>query len=87
MGGRALLPCALLAALSGRAPAQIVLHEESAWIGPPFALGDYDEQVLPPLSFPYAGPSNPGGTCSLNAPFPSCPSAPLGGTLWHREID
>lgn len=87
MGRRALLLCALLAAVAGRAPGQIVLHEETDWIGPPFALGDYDEQILPPVPFPYAGPSNPLGTCGLNPPFPTCPSAPLGGTLWHRETD
>ncbi len=83
-----LLATAILLLGSPAAPAQIVIHEETAWVGPPFPMGDYDSQFVPVIGpAGYAGPINAPGLCELVPPAPGGPLGFPGPTLWHTEVD
>src|SRR5262249_14153477 len=65
------------------AVSQIIIHSETAWVGPPFPMGDYDEQVVPLNGGPYVGPVG----CPVPLPLLVAPFGGPGATLWHTEVD
>ncbi|HET6203502.1 MAG TPA: hypothetical protein VFI25_11950 [Planctomycetota bacterium] len=83
----AILAAAVLVLVSPAAPSQIIIHAESAWVGPPFPMGDYDSQVVPVVAGMYTGPVNPPGACFILPPGPGGPFGGPGPTLWHTEVD
>ncbi|HKB15782.1 MAG TPA: hypothetical protein VKF62_06940, partial [Planctomycetota bacterium] len=82
-----LVAAAFLLVGSPAASAQIVIHEETSWVGPPFPMGDYDSQFVPVIGGMYVGPVNAPGLCELVPPGPGGPLGVPGPTLWHTEVD